>query len=47
MKSGTKNPIAKALRSPHLRQQRIPSKKGYIRKPRHPRDDGASSVFSL
>ena len=29
------NPIAKALRSPHLKKQVIVSKKAYKRKPKH------------
>lgn len=30
-----RNPIAKSLRSPHLRQQTVPNKKAYSRKAKH------------
>ena len=41
-----RNPIAAALRSPHLRQQVVPNKKAYQRKPRTGKV-GASDVFTL
>lgn len=44
--SEKRNPIAAALRSPHLRQQTVASKKGYNRKPRS-KPSWASDVFSL
>jgi hypothetical protein len=36
MKRKRTNPIARALRSPHLRPQKVPSKKLYNRKARMP-----------
>ena len=43
MKSGTKNPVAKSLRSPHLRMQVVPSKKNYCRKGRMGKTSDPSS----
>lgn len=43
MKSGTKNPIAKSLRSPHLHQRVVASKKAYKRKGRYGKPSDPSS----
>lgn len=45
MKRNTRCPIAKALRSPHLRPKVVPSKKAFQRKPRIPTKDDGASLF--